>query len=173
VDVWEAISRFRQVRSFADRPLEPESLERILRAGRRAPSSKNLQRWDLIACTDRDHLRQLSAVGPYAGHVAGAGAAVALVTPVAEEAWEAESIAFDLGQCAESMMLAAFELGIGAVHATVYEEGLARELLGYPDGHRCRYLISFGYPAEADALTRPLRKGGRKSFDEIVHRERW
>jgi nitroreductase len=173
VDVAAAISKFRAVRAFADRPLEPDVLDRILDAGRRAPSSKNLQRWHFVACTDRAHLQQLAAVGPFAGHVAGAAAAVALVTPEAQEAWDAESIAFDLGQCAQNMMLAAFELGVGSVHATVYEEGLARELLGYPDGFRCRYLISLGYPAEPDALTRPLRKGGRKPLHEIVHRERW
>jgi nitroreductase len=173
VDVWEAISRFRAVRAFTDRPLEPDALDRILRAGRRAPSSKNLQRWDFVVCTDREHLQRLAGVGPFAGHVAGAAAAVALVIPEAEEEWDRESIAFDLGQCAENMMLAAFELGVGSVHATVYEQDLARELLGYPDGFRCRYLISFGYPAEPDALTRPLRKGGRRPLEEIVHRERW
>jgi nitroreductase len=173
MDVREAISRVRAVRSFADRPLEAEALERILQAGRRAPSSKNLQRWHFVVCTERERLKQLAAVGPFAGHVAGAAAAVALVTPEAEEAWDRESIAFDLGQCAQNMMLAAFELGIGSVHATVYEQDLARELLGYPGGFRCRYLISFGYPAEPDALTRPLRKGGRKPLEEIVHRERW
>jgi nitroreductase len=173
VDVWEAISRFRAIRSFDARPLEPAALERILAAGRRAPSSKNLQRWQFVVCIEREHLSQLSGVGPFAGHVAGAAAAVALVTPVAGDAQEAESIAFDLGQCAENMMLAAFELGIGSVHATVYEQELVRDLLGYPDGFRCRYLISFGYPADPDVLTRPLRSGGRKPLEEIVHRERW
>jgi nitroreductase len=173
VDVWEAISRFRAVRSFADRPLEDGALERILHAGRRAPSSKNLQRWHFVVCTDRNHLQQLAAVGPFAGHVSGAAAAVALVMPDAEEEWDRESIAFDLGQCAQNMMLAAFELGIGSVHATVYEQDLARELLQYPTEFRCRYLISFGYPAEPDALTRSLRKGGRRPLEEIVHRERW
>ena len=47
-------------------------LERILQAGRRANSSKNQQRWAFIVCRDRAHLRELAAVGPYAGHLAGA-----------------------------------------------------------------------------------------------------
>ena len=41
---WEAIESLRVVRTFADRPLEPAALERILNAGRRAGSSKNQQR---------------------------------------------------------------------------------------------------------------------------------
>ena len=47
------------------------------------------------------------------------------------------------------MMLAAWELGIGSVPATVYEHDLARRLLGYPETHHCEYILSFGYPAES------------------------
>ena len=53
MDVWTAIATRRVVREFADRPLEPEHLERILHAGRRAGSSKNLQRWDFVVVEDR------------------------------------------------------------------------------------------------------------------------
>jgi nitroreductase len=173
MDVREAISSERAVRSFAERPLESEELEQILDAGRRAPSSKNEQRWQFITCTDREHLSQLAAVGPYAGHLAGAAAAIALVVPDGSDERERESIAFDLGQCARNMMLAAWAMGIGSVHATVYDDRLARELLGYPEGHRCRYLLSFGYPANSDDLTRPLAKGGRKALETLVHAERW
>ena len=77
MDVLEAIHGLRVVRRFADRPLEPDDLAAILDAGRRASSSKNQQRWDFIVVTDREHLRQLSHVGPFAGHLAGAAAAFA------------------------------------------------------------------------------------------------
>jgi len=40
---------------------EPAHLDRILRAGRRAGSSKNLQRWTFIVCRDRVHLEELAA----------------------------------------------------------------------------------------------------------------
>ena len=173
MDVWQAISTQRAVRSFAERPLEPEHLDRILRAGRRAPSSKNEQRWAFVVCTERKRLQTLSRVGPYAGHLAGAAAGIALVTPHAGERGKAESIAFDLGQSAQTMMLAAWELGIGSVHATVYEEDLVRDVLGYPEGHICPYVISFGYPADPDDLGRPPGKGGRKPLGELVHHERW
>ena len=79
--VWRAIATKRVVRRFADRPLEPAHLERILDAGRHSGSSKNMQRWTFIVCRDRDHLRELSVVGPWAGHLAGAAVAVALLTP--------------------------------------------------------------------------------------------
>jgi nitroreductase len=80
---------------------------------------------------------------------------------------------FDLGQAADSMMLAAWELGIGSVPATVYEHDRARELLGYPAELHCEYLLSFGYPADPTDLTRPPRSGGRKPLAELIHEERW
>jgi nitroreductase len=70
-------------------------------------------------------------------------------------------------------MLCAWELGIGSVHAAVYDEGKARELLGLPKDQRCDYLLSFGYPRDANAVTAPPRGDGRRPLEELVHRERW
>jgi len=173
MDVRTAIATKRAVRRFEDRPIEPAHLERILWAGRRSGSSKNLQRWDFIVCRDRERLRELATLGPWAGHLAGAPLAIALVTPDPHTVDAPLSILFDLGQAAAYMMLAAWELGIGSVPATVYEHDLARRLLGYPATHHCEYLISFGYPADPASLTRPPKPGGRRPLAEIVHEERW
>ena len=171
--VWDAISGKRAIRAFTAEPLAEEHLARILRAGRHAGSSKNRQRWTFIVCRDRRHLEELSVVGPFAGHIAGAAAAIALVTPDPRPPDAGRSILFDLGLAAENMMLAAWELGIGSVPATVYEPELAQRLLGYPDGQWCEYILSFGYPADRGDLTRPPRKGGRRPLDEVVREERW
>ncbi len=171
--VWDAVRRKRAIRRFADRPLEPDHLDRILGAGRRSGSSKNLQRWDFIVVRRRDRLAELAAVGPWAGHLAGAAVAVALVTPDPVAADAPLSVLFDLGQAAENMMLVAWELGIGSVPATVYDHDLARRILGYPADRHCEYLLSFGYPADPDDLVRPLRPGGRRALSEMVHEEGW
>jgi nitroreductase len=173
ITAWAAIRRKRAVRTFADRPLEAEHLERILDAGRHAGSSKNLQRWEFIVCRDRAHLAELASVGPYASHLAGAAVAVALVTPDPYAPNAPLSILFDLGQAAANMQLAAWELGVGSAPATVYEHDLARRLLGYPADRYCEYLLSFGYPEDPAALTAPLRPGGRRPLSGIVHEERW
>ena len=171
--VGDAIAHKRAIRRFTAEPLAPDHLGRILRAGRHAPSSKNRQRWAFIVCQDRDHLRELSAVGPFAGHIAGAAAAVALVTPDPRPTGAGRSILFDAGMAAENMMLAAWELGIGSVPATVYEPDLARQLLGFPADQYCEYILSFGYPADPTDLTRPPKAGGRRPLDEVVRQERW
>ena len=173
MDVWSAIRTKRMVRRFRDEPLAPEQLERIVDAGRHAASSKNQQRWDFIAVQDRERLRALSAVGPYAGHVAGAASAVALLTPDPREPGASLSLVWDLGLAAENMMLAAWELGIGSCPATVYDQAIAREVLGHPDDRWCGYVLSFGFPADPGDLTRPPKAGGRRPLDDILHRERW
>ena len=173
MNTWDAVRTKRAIRRFDDRPIGPAELDRILQAGRRAGSSKNLQRWDFIVVRDRDRLSRLVAVGPWAGHLAGAAVGIALVTPDPGAADSPLSVLFDLGQAAENMMLVAWELGIGSVPATVYDHVLAREILGYPEDHHCEYLLSFGYPADPGELTAPLRPGRRRPLAEIVHEERW
>jgi nitroreductase len=71
------------------------------------------------------------------------------------------------------MVLAAWELGIGSVPATVYDHELASRLLGLPEDRRCDFLLSFGHPADATKLIAPNRAGGRVALSELVHEERW
>jgi len=80
---------------------------------------------------------------------------------------------FDAGQAAAYMQLAAWELGIGSCLATIYEPEKARQLLGFPEDLFIRIAISFGYPLQDGQIDSPPMKGGRRSFDEVVHWERW
>jgi nitroreductase len=169
METWQAINSVRVVRQFAERPLEAEHLDRILNAGRRAGSSKNEQRWAFIVVRDREHLRELTRVGRYADHLAGAAVAIAQVTPDAK----GSTLPWDLGRAAQNMVLAAWELGIGSVPATVHHHTVAATLLGLPEGQRCDFLLSFGYPADPSKLTAANRAGGRLPLDAVVHEERW
>lgn len=172
-DVWSAIRAKRMVRRFADRPLAPEHLLRIVNAGRHAGSSKNTQQWDFVVVEKRATLRSLMAVGPFAEHIGGAAAAIGLVTPDPTAPGASLSLVWDAGLAAENMMLAAWELGVGSCPATVYEQSIAREILQYPADRWCGYVLSFGYPADPDDLVRPPRPGGRKPLADVLHRERW
>jgi len=170
---WDAVRTKRAVREFADTPIPDADLDRIVRAGTRAHSSKNQQRWGFVVVRDRERLLALSKTGRYAGHVAGAAAAVAIVTPDPLGPGQPLSVIWDSGGAAAQMMLVAWELGIGSCPATVYEHDLAKEILGYPDGMLCEYILSFGYPADPDKLTAPLKTGGRRPMDEVRFDERW
>jgi nitroreductase len=172
MNTWEAINSVRVIRGFAERPLSAEHEARILNAARRTGSSKNEQTWAFIVIHDRDHLLELTGVGRYADHLAGAAMAVALVTPEESAGWRNTRM-WDLGRAAQNMVLAAWELGIGSAPATVFEHDLARRLLGLPADRRCNYLLSFGYPADSSELTAPNKRRGRKPLEALVHKERW
>lgn len=163
----------RVIRHFTSEPLAGDDLQAILEAGRRTGSSKNLQRWHFIVVRDRDRLAQLAEAGPFATHIAGAAAAIALVTPDPHGADSPLSVLFDIGRAAQNMVLVAWARGIGSAPATVYEQAACRAILAYPADQHCEYILSFGHPANDTALTRPLRKGGRHQLADIVYFERW
>jgi nitroreductase len=173
MNTWDAVHGKRAVREFADRSIERQVLDRIVRAGTRAHSSKNQQRWHFIVVENRARLEALAASGPWAGHLAGAAAAVALVTPDPRADGQPLSLMWDLGGAAAQMMLVAWDAGVGSCPATVYEQDLVRDVLALPDGMWCEFILSFGYPADPATLTAPLRAGGRKPLDQVVHHEAW
>jgi nitroreductase len=109
-------------------------------------------------------------MGTYAGHLAGAALGIAIITVHPDVRW---SIMFDAGQAAAYMQLQAWELGLGSCPATIYEPDQARDLLGFPADLHLRAALSFGYPAEAEALSAPPKKGGRNVMDELLHWEKW
>lgn len=171
MDTFDAIWARRNVRQFEDRPVPAEDLDRILEAGRRAPSASNRQRWDFVLVTDRSQLQELANVWRGGWHIAGAAAAIALLAPDGADEHERRSIQYDLGQVTMNMMLAGAALGLGSCHSSVADQELARKLLGHPQDRLCAYLIGFGYPA--DRPLRPMQRPNRRPFDEVVHRGRW
>jgi nitroreductase len=173
METWHAIRTRRNVRSFDDRRLLDEHLDRIVAAAALAPSSMNEQRWAFVVCRDRERLTELARVGDYTDHIAEAAAAIAFLTPKADDVAERESIAFDLGQAVENAMLAAWELGIGSCHGSVYDEPRIRDLLDYPPGMRCDLVVSFGYPEDPASLAPPGSRGGRRPLRELRHEERF
>lgn len=170
MDVYEAIRAKRAIRRFQDGPLPDDVVKTILNAGRLAQSAKNMQPWHFIAIQDRATLQALSEMGHFAGHLAGAALAVAIVTPPPEVRF---SMMFDAGQAAAYMQLAAWEMGVGSCLATIYEPDRARDLLGFPADLELRIAISFGYPLPSEEPPPPPRKAGRRSFDEVVHWGKW
>jgi nitroreductase len=167
----DAIRARRNVREFEDRPLPAEHLDRILEAGRRAPSSRNSQPWDFVVVSDRRQLIELAKVWRGAGHVAESAATIALILPRTEDPHTRDRAQYDLGQATMAMLIAAADLGIGSGHAAVADQDHARRVLGFPEDRYAAYLIDVGYPA--DRPLRPIQKPNRRPFTEVVHRDGW
>jgi nitroreductase len=171
MQTWDAIRARRNVRTYTPDPVAPDDLDRILEAGRRAPSASNRQHWDFVVVTDRDQLAELATVWQGARHIATAAAAIALVLPEPTDERMRVIDQYDLGQATYAMMLAAADLGIGTGHSSVGDQDKAGALLGVPDDHRVAYLVGVGHPAERPL--RPILRPNRRPFDDVVHRGRW
>jgi nitroreductase len=169
MQTWDAITSRRNVRSYADRPIQEDDLDRILEAGRRAPSSQNWQPWDFVLVTEREQLRELAKVWRGAGHVADSAATIVVVGPANDNTFRRAQL--DLGQATMAMMIAAADLGIGSCQAGIADLPRVRELLGIPDDRDWALLMSLGYPAGRPLA--PVRNPDRRPFDDVVHRGRW
>lgn len=165
MNITEAIHSRRAVRSFTDEPIDEAVIHAILEAGRRAQSSKNWQPWQFVVIRERATLQTLATMGDYAGHLAGAALGVVMVT--ADGGYRA---AFDLGQAAAQMQLAAWEFGVGSCLATIYRQEATQALLGIPAEMDVSRALSFGYPSPDH---QPAKLGGRKPLADVVRWERW
>jgi nitroreductase len=171
METWDALRSRRNVRTYEDRAIPDEDLDRILEAARRTPSSMNQQAWDFVVVIERDRLRQLAKAWRYAAHIADSAATIVLVVPLTDDRDERDTFQYDVGQVTMSIMLAAADLGIGSGHASVGDQALVRSLLGVPEDRECAILVALGFPA--DRPLEPIAHPNRRVLDDVVHRERW
>lgn len=164
MDVFDAIKTLLAVRTYADRPIPPVTVQRIVAAGWLTGSSMNLQPWHFVVVQERETLRQLGALarsGPYT-----AEAALAIVVAIETESRFAVS---DASRAIQSMMLAAWAEGVGSNWVGFHGLDAVKPLLGIPDGFDVFAIIPFGYPA--DAVGKGKKK--RKALAAVASNERF
>lgn len=164
--VYRAVRGLRTVRRFRPDPVSEEHLGDILEAARWTGSSKNRQSWRFVVVRDRARLDRLAGCGDFTEPVRNAPLVIAPVELAGGNTW-------DMGRVAQNIMLAAAALGVGSCPITLHHEACGREVLGIPQGHRCRWVVALGYPNEAaEAAGRavfPL--GGRAPLSDLVRYE--
>ncbi len=163
MSTYERILKLRAIRDYQDRTLSDEDLNRILEAARWTGSAKNLQNWSFVVVSDPAQKNRLAAAGDFTVPMLNAPVAIAIVE-------EPDGYEFDSGRVAQNIMLAADAIGVASCPITLHREELAGDVLGLPEGRRCRYAISLGYPAPG---AEARRFGGRKPMDDVVHFNRY
>jgi nitroreductase len=156
---YESILSLRAIRAFENRPLDPADLNAVLEAARWTGSSKNRQNWSFVVVDDPVIKDRLLKAGDFMTPVRNAPAVICLVQ-------EPEGYEFDTGRLAQNIMLAADSVGLATCPVTLHREAIAAEVLGLPDGTRCRYGVAIGYPAPGAVAT---KMGGRKPMSDLVH----
>ncbi len=148
------------VRKFEEREVEPEKIERILRAAMAAPSARNQQPWEFYVVTDREKILALSKMSKFSGCAAGAPAVI--VSVYRKDILRPEYAHIDMSIAQENMWLETDSLGLGGVWlgTAPLEERMkmVEETLQLPDTVRAFAVFALGYPAE----TRPQQD----RFDE-------
>ncbi len=163
MEVFEAVRTGLAVREYQDKPVPPETVRRIVEAGRLTGSSMNRQPWHFLVVQNRDTLRQLGALAKTGPYVAQAPLAIVVAiqrTPFAVS---------DGSRAIQSMMLTAWSEGIGSNWVGFMGMKEVKPLLGIPDDLDVLAIIPFGYPA------RPVGKGrkNRKPLPEVAHLEQF
>lgn len=186
------ISKLRvTVRKFDPKPVEQEKLEKILEAGRWAPTAVNYQPQRILVLDtpeSLDKVREFCTFGydkKYADlteecadeekkkNVYYYGAPLVLFVCYDRDAcWThpqsgESSGATDATIVATHMMLEAASIGLGTVWISYYDKDKAGKLLGIPEPWEPHCMLYIGYPAE-DFTPNPIMSGKRYPLSHSV-----
>ena len=161
-------------RAYLDKQVEKEKIDRILEAGRMAPSACNSQPWKFIIITDHG-LRK---------DVAEAASAKALgfnkftdevpvfiiivrekskpIARVGATIKDRDYSLMDVGIAAENICLQATAEGLGTCMLGWFNEKLIKKLLNIPASKRAELIIALGYPSKDH------REKHRKKPEEVI-----
>lgn len=148
MEIMEALRGRQSVKTYLDRPVEPEKLERVLEAGRLAPSAYNHQYRRFVIVTDpacKRAIREKAGAQPMVEQapvllVLCATEENEFVMPCGEKIYP-----IDMALCGAYMMLEAYEQGLGTCWLGTFDADAVKELLGIPEEARVVTMIPLGY----------------------------
>ena len=136
------------IRSYTDKKVEPEKLEKILEAAHVAPTAANLQPVHLIAVQSEDGLAKIGK----AANIYGAPLAI-IVCADHNKAWvrpfdQKQTGDIDASILTDHMMLQATELGLGSVWVCYFKPDVLRREFGLPANLEPVNILVIGYAGE-------------------------
>ena len=170
MDVYEAMRARKSVRAFLDRPVEEETLRRVLDAARGAPSARNGQEWRFVAVRERhtrERIAEEAARQPFIGTAAVLLACCAETDGRLMRCGQA-AYTIDVAIAMDHLTLAAAAEGLGTCWIGSFDEGLVKRILGIPDAVRVVQLMPLGYPVDPSPVTK-----SRHEIDAILRWEKW
>ena len=163
MELFDAIANRASVRDLKPVDVPEAHLERILDAGRRAPSGRNRQPLEFVVIRDRDTIEKLAAAQACI-------ADVSLLIAIAADPKKSEFWLEDVAAAAENMLLAITALG----YASVWIEGTLlraeqehKQVLSVPKHMRLMVVLPVG------AATKTPEQAKKRSLEEMVHWERY
>lgn len=164
MELFEAINSRSSVRSYSAEPVPYELLEKLVDAGRRAPSGRNVQPVEFVVLTKSDIKNKVALLTDYGKFLTEAPACIAVISRDTKYYLE------DGCAAVENILLAATALGLGSCWIAGDKKpyaGKILELMGVPLDYKLVALIAIGYPA-GETAPKPKRP-----LDEVLHREKF
>lgn len=196
MDFQDVVRRRRMVRSFDERPLPPDVVERIVANGLQGPSAGFTQAAELLVLQGREQTSRYweasfeTAAARKAFRRPGLLRAPVLVVVYANERayrdryrepdkrrrldrdpWDVPYWFVDAGFSALLILLTAVDAGLGALFFDVARADRVAAAFGVPERFTPVGAVALGYPAEDRPS--PSLSRGRRPATEVVHRGRW
>lgn len=137
-------------RKFLDKPIDEAVLDRILEAGRLAPSAKNRQAWRFIVIKDQGLKNKVKEAAYGEDWISQAPVLIALCTTNIDYKMPngIQAYPVDLSIAGAFMVLQAEHEGLGSCINTTFQEEEIKDLLTVPHSMRIVMLLILGHPAE-------------------------
>lgn len=156
-DMYETIAARRTIRRFKPDPVPRDLLERLIEAGRLAPSAANLQPLEFVVVDAAGPRAEIFPCLKWAAYIApdgdprpGQEPAAYVVTLVRTDVRE-KMFEYDVGAAMENMILTALAEGVGSCWLLSIDRDRMRTILGVPERYRVDSVLALGYPAEEPA----------------------
>ena len=165
MELEEVIRKRTSVRKFSDQKLEQEKLEKILEAGRLAPTAKDIQPVKVFVVQSEEGLEKINQVSRCIY-----GARTVLIVCGNEEAayHKGDYSTYEMDSCivATHMMLEATNLGVDNIWVESFDTDMMKKEFHLPKELSPICLLPLGYQAE-DCPMNPLHDK-RKNLAEMV-----
>ena len=150
-------------------PIEKEQLERILEAGRLAPSAKNRQEWRFVVVQKKEVKERIREAAFGQEFVGQAAAIIAMCTTNIDYRMPNGQLSYplDLAFAASHMLIQAVHEGLATCCISTFDEQEVREILTAPFSMRVVMLLLVGHTDCVPEQT------PRKSLKQIVGRDHW
>ena len=155
--ILDLIIRRQSDRKYSDKPVEKEKLDRIVEAGRMAPSACNAQPWKFIVVTNTELIGKIAEAA--SAKLTGMNSFVALASVIIVVVREKPNFSskvgatiknkdyslIDIGIATENICLQAKSEGLGSCIIGWFDERQLRKLLDIPKSKRVEVIITLGY----------------------------
>jgi nitroreductase len=176
-EMLELIHSRQSERKYTSKPVEQDKLDRILEAGRMAPSACNGQPWKFVVVTDRKLIVELAdaATEKLSGMNKFSSQAAAIIAIVRENSNLSSRIGgavkrkdysyYDIGMAIENICLQAAAEDIGSCIIGWFDESRVKTLLHIPRLKRVALLITLGYSEEEKRIKKRKEKEVTVSYN--------